>query len=49
MPVEHTALFEKMLNTAWELQPGIKIMFSNGPADVINGIQRNFPENFKDS
>ena len=46
---EHTALFEKMLNTALEMQPGVKIMFSNGPADVITGIQRNFPENFKDS
>lgn len=45
---EHTALFEKMLNMALEMQPGIKIMFSNGPADVINGIQRNFPESFKD-
>jgi hypothetical protein len=37
-----------MLNTALEMQPGIKIMFSNGPADIINGIQRNFPENFKE-
>lgn len=46
--VEHTEIFEKMLNLALEIQPGIKIMFSNGPADVINGIRRNFPEDFKD-
>lgn len=44
---EHTALFEKLLNTAWEVQPGIKIMFSNGPDEVITAIQRSFPETFR--
>ncbi|KAK3679591.1 hypothetical protein LTR37_021388 [Vermiconidia calcicola] len=44
---ENTGLFEKMLNTAWALSPGIKVMFSNGPQEVITAIQRQFPEDFE--
>ncbi|KAK5119559.1 hypothetical protein LTR85_007387 [Meristemomyces frigidus] len=43
---ENTELFEKLLNKAWEVRPGIKIMFSNGPDEVITAIQRSFPEAF---
>jgi hypothetical protein len=43
---EHTQLFEQMINTAISMRPGIKIMFSGGPSDIINVINRNFPENF---
>lgn len=45
---EHTELFEKMINTACELRPGIKIMFSNGPGEVITAIKRSFPKDFVD-
>lgn len=38
---EHSALFEKMVNEAWKIKPGIKILFSSGPYDIINCIQRN--------
>ncbi|KAK4544107.1 hypothetical protein LTR36_004605 [Oleoguttula mirabilis] len=43
---EYTELFEKLLNTAWQVRPGIKIMFSNGPDEVITAIKRSFPEAF---
>lgn len=38
---EHSALFEKMVNEAWRIRPGIKILFSSGPYDIINCINRN--------
>ena len=38
---EHSALFEKMVNEAWKIKPGIKILFSSGPYDIINCINRN--------
>ncbi|KAK5170156.1 uncharacterized protein LTR77_004741 [Saxophila tyrrhenica] len=43
---EHTELFEKLVNNAVQARPGIKIMFSNGPGEVITAIRRNFPEDF---
>ncbi len=43
---EHTELFENLLNKAWATKPGIKIMFSNGPHEVITAIRRSFPEAF---
>lgn len=43
---EHTALFEKLLNVAWEVRPGVKVMFSNGPDEVVLAIKRNYPEAF---
>ncbi|KAF2485627.1 hypothetical protein BDY17DRAFT_293984 [Neohortaea acidophila] len=46
---EHTELFEKLLNHAWACKPGIKIMFSNGPDEVITAIKRSFPEAFAES
>ena len=44
--IEHTELFEKMLNQSWAITPGIKIMFSNGPQEDITAIKRNIPESF---
>lgn len=38
---EHSALFERMVNEAWRIKPGIKILFSSGPYDIINCIKRN--------
>lgn len=38
---EHSALFERMVNEAWRIRPGIKMLFSSGPYDIINCINRN--------
>jgi len=35
MLIEHSALLERMVNEAVSLKPGIKIMFSSGPMDII--------------
>ena len=43
---EHTELFEKLLNAAREIRPQAKIIFSNGPDEVITAIRRNFPDAF---
>ena len=32
---EHSALLERMVNEAYKFKPGIKIMFSSGPMDII--------------
>ena len=47
MLADHTELFEKIINLCWELRPGVRIMFSNGPHEVITAIQRTFPEHFQ--
>ncbi|KAK3115985.1 hypothetical protein LTR53_004099 [Teratosphaeriaceae sp. CCFEE 6253] len=44
---EHTETFERLLNAARTIRPGAKIIFSNGPDEVITAIRRNFPEDFE--
>lgn len=39
---DRTELFEKIVNLCWELRPGVKILFSNGPQEVYTAIERNF-------
>ena len=46
---EHTETFEKLLNAARTIRPDAKIIFSNGPDEVITAIRRNFPEDFQQS
>lgn len=38
---EHSALFERMVNEACRIRPGITILFSSGPYDIVNCIKRN--------
>jgi len=44
---EHTETFEKLLNAARTIRPDAKVIFSNGPDEVITAIRRNFPEDFQ--
>ncbi|KAK3641772.1 hypothetical protein LTR56_011099 [Elasticomyces elasticus] len=44
---EHTETFERLLDACRRICPGAKIIFSNGPDEVITAIRRNFPEDFQ--
>ncbi|KAK3115620.1 hypothetical protein LTR53_004827 [Teratosphaeriaceae sp. CCFEE 6253] len=44
---EHTETFERLLNAARTIRPEAKVIFSNGPDEVITAIRRNFPEDFE--
>ncbi|KAK5686338.1 hypothetical protein LTS10_002455 [Elasticomyces elasticus] len=44
---EHTETFERLLDACRRIRPDAKIIFSNGPDEVITAIRRNFPEDFQ--
>ncbi|TKA82949.1 hypothetical protein B0A55_01325 [Friedmanniomyces simplex] len=44
---EHTELFERVLEACRTVRPEAKIIFSNGPDEVMAAIKRNFPEDFQ--
>ncbi|KAI7299828.1 hypothetical protein KC340_g13628 [Hortaea werneckii] len=43
---ENTEVFERMVNEVVQSGMGVKVMFSNGPDDLIKAVRRNFPEAF---
>ncbi|GAB1734207.1 hypothetical protein NU195Hw_g9552t1 [Hortaea werneckii] len=43
---ENTEVFERMVNEVLKLGGGVRVMFSNGPDDLIRTVRRNFPEAF---
>ncbi|KAK4552126.1 hypothetical protein LTR86_010662 [Recurvomyces mirabilis] len=43
---ENTVLFERLLGVLRLRRPGVRVMFSNGPDEVVEAVRRNFPESF---